>query len=129
MTEKQIKDKLSRYRPLRQERDRYLEELSRLPAAPVPGFSSIPRSSGISNPTEKAVLRRMKVMERVSAIESEMNEIESMIEGLSDSIQRLLLIYRYVDGLDWPEICVKLDRCQSRCYYFMNLAMQTITLQ
>jgi DNA-directed RNA polymerase specialized sigma24 family protein len=35
-------------------------------------------------------------------------EIEKAIDALEDSEQRRLMRYKYVDGLYWEEICVKL---------------------
>lgn len=36
-------------------------------------------------------------------------EIEKAIASLSDPIERALMGYRYIDGLTWEEVCVKIN--------------------
>lgn len=115
MTKQEIKQKLLSYRQINSEctdignrikqLDGYLE-----PSATV--NTGMPKSSGISNPTELKAenlnqLRELLEKKHGELFKAQM-EIEVLIETL-DPLERRLCRYRYIEGHTWEEVCVDLN--------------------
>ena len=116
MTSKEKKQYLSRYKKLDNEIDRKLEECQKWHDKAekiTPTISDMPKSNSGSNKIESAV-------ERIIDLENELNEkidclvalrrnIESDISSVEDDTLRTLLEYRYIDGMTWEEVAVKMN--------------------
>lgn len=109
-----IKKKLNSYRELKAEALQLQEELRRLEllmGSPMgPNLSGMPRgSSEPSSPTERLAIKHIALEERYGAklekLATDQLEIEEMIERLEPT-ERRLARYRYIDGLNWEEVCV-----------------------
>ena len=106
---------LSRYRRLNQRIDRLLEEQSRWRERALkitPTLSQAPGGGGSGSPIERH-------MDKVLEIEAEINreidelqivrqEIRAALNQLEDESLKLLMEYRYIDGLTWEQVAEKM---------------------
>ena len=106
---------LSRYRRLNQRIDRLLEEQGRWREKAMritPVLSPVPGDGGSGSPIERP-------MDKVLEIDAEINreidelqivrqEIRAALNQLEDENLKLLMEYRYIDGLTWEQIAVKM---------------------
>ena len=106
---------LSRYRRLNQRIDRLLEEQGRWRERAMritPVLSPVPGGGGSGSPIERP-------MDKVLEIDAEINreidelqivrqEIRAVLNQLEDENLELLMEYRYIDGLTWEQIAVKM---------------------
>ena len=109
---------LSRYRRLNQRIDRLLEEQSRWRSKAMritPVLSPVPGDGGSGSPIERP-------MDKVLEIDAEINreidelqivhqEIRETLNQLEDENLKLLMEYRYIDGMTWEQIAVKMNYC------------------
>lgn len=111
-----IKATLNSYRELRAEHrqlEAELQQLEILMSSPTaPSMDGMPKAPGVSNPVERMVIRHIGLQERYKAQIGRMierqNTIEDMIETLEPT-ERRLARFRYIDGLDWENVCVKMN--------------------
>jgi DNA-directed RNA polymerase specialized sigma subunit len=112
----EIKRRLNSYRDILTEHAQLAEELQRveaLMASPSsPNMDGMPRcGSGPSNPTERAAIKHMELVDRykkqIRQMIEEQAAIETMIEGLEPT-ERKLARFRYIDGLTWEDVCEKM---------------------
>ena len=112
----EIKQRLNSYRDLLTEHAQLAEELQRvetlMTSPSSPNMDGMPRSgSGPSNPTERAAIKHMELVDRYKAQIRQMVEeqaaIEAMIEDLEPT-ERKLARFRYIDGLTWEDVCEKM---------------------
>lgn len=115
------KEKLQTYRAMQRERrqlrDKLEEietELYSLPAQQLTGMPAAPPKPGstleaaVAAHSESLEALRIRYIALLARIEAKLLEIEQAIEVL-DPDARTLLRYRYIDGLKWEEICVKMN--------------------
>lgn len=99
-------DELYKLRKCRDQLTAYLTE--------TPGVDKIPRS-----PVESAVARIERVeriiAEGVERLEATADRVRRIIESVEDEPSRDLLTLRYLDGLRWEEIAVRL------CYTYRHV--------
>lgn len=111
-----VKRRLNRYHDLNEEAAQIRDELVRLEQAMTspagPNMDGMPRSPGAGNPVERMVIKHITLQERyteqLARIVAEQEQIEAMIENL-DSTERRLARYRYIDGLTWDNVCIKMN--------------------
>lgn len=112
----ETKKRLNSYRELRAERDQILEELrqveSCINAPGGPNMDGMPRSPGAGNPVERLVVKLITLQnrykEQLIKLADSQEQIEEMIQGLADPVERRLARFRYVDGLNWEDVCDKM---------------------
>jgi hypothetical protein len=112
MTKKEFKQ----YRNLVQEMEQIENGLERLRAqieSPKgPYLSYAPSGCGREDALAKKIAKLVDLerlhTDRWDKVYAKRIEIENAIDALEDSEQRRLMRYKYVDGLYWEEICVKL---------------------
>jgi hypothetical protein len=117
MTNKEKIKFLSQYTKLQIEFENSLENYKRLlnnlsyPAAKINVLSHAPSSKGNSgeNPIEMEYLRLLRAESVLGNIQRRLATIEDCINMLDDSVQRTVLRLRYIDGLTWEKICVKIS--------------------
>lgn len=78
------------------------------PSPKIQVLSLTPSGEGGGNPIEAEYLRLFKLESLLEDIQKRMSCIEESICELEDSTQRLVLRLRYIDGLSWEKICVKI---------------------
>lgn len=110
------KERLRNYQNIKRERAQLEEKLAQIEAAlyspKIPQLTSTPPSgSPTGSAMENLADKHMELQRRYEAnlveLAAEQLEIERAIETL-DPTARMLLRYRYIDGLTWEEVCVRL---------------------
>ena len=126
---------LSRYRRLNQRIDRLLEEQGRWREKAMritPVLSPVPGGGGSGSPIERP-------MDKVLEIDAEINreidelqivrqEIRAALNQLEDENLKLLMEYRYIDGLTWEQIAEKMDCSRQWVFSLHGKALQKIEL-
>ena len=110
------KDRLRNYANLKEECEqlrRQLEELEATLYCPkIQRLNGMPSAPSKENALELMIARHVELQERYEAkiaeMTTEMLQIEAAIEAL-DPTARMLLRYRYIDGLKWEEVCVRMN--------------------
>ena len=106
---------LSRYRRLNERINRLLEEQSRwreraLKITPVlsqtPGGGE--SGSPIERPMDKVLEIEKEVDREIDELQIVRQEIRNTLNQLEDENLKLLMEYRYIDGLTWEQIAVKM---------------------
>ena len=106
---------LSRYRRLNVRIDRLLEEQSRwreralkitptLSQAPGGGESGSP----IERPMDKVLEIDVEINREIDEMQIARKEIRETLNQLEDESLKLLMEYRYIDGMTWEQIAVKM---------------------
>lgn len=107
------KEWLKQYIPLSREvmqLEKRLEEMeSTLYYPKSPNWDGMPRASGTSDPTGRIVQQKEAVLElytkKRKTLTAMLMEIEDAMKVLTPT-ERMLVRYRYMDGMTWEEICV-----------------------
>ena len=115
MTNQEKKKWLLEYRRLEQNIERDMEELQRLESRAekiTSMVSEMPKGSqqgdSLQRSVEKICELKVSLNQRIDAAVEKRKEIETVIETLEDKTLQLLLRYRYIDGMTWEQIAVKM---------------------
>jgi hypothetical protein len=96
----------------RQILDRIMRLEARLTAPGAQGLDGMPHGSGSGDAMARGVAALADLRELYRTKEVDLTQtlidIEHLIEGL-DPVERLIARYRYIDGLQWEKICVKIS--------------------
>ena len=116
MNRDQVKQRLNSYQHVRMERRQLLDQIMRLEAKlTAPGaqnMDGMPHGSGTGDALARGVakladLRDLYSAKKVEVIQAQI-DIEHLIEHL-DPIERVIARYRYIEGMHWEQICVKIN--------------------
>lgn len=106
---------LSRYRRLNQRIDRLLEEQSRWREKAMritPVLSPVPGGGGsgspIERPMDKVLEIDVEINREIDELQIVRQEIRAALNQLEDENLKLLMEYRYIDGMTWEQIAVKM---------------------
>ena len=130
MTKTQIRN----YRNIKKEQEQLKARLEELETAlyypKIPHLSDMPgggRPEG--NNMEALAIHHIELQElytaKLAQLRAEQLEIEKAIEGLP-RLDRMLLGYRYLDGLKWEEVCVKMGYSWSQTHEYHSKALQKL---
>lgn len=107
---------LSRYRRLNQRIDRLLEEQSRwreMALKITPVLSQTPGGGESGSPIERPMDKVLEIDEEINReideLQTVRQEIRAALNQLEDENLKLLMEYRYIDGLTWEQIAEKMD--------------------
>ena len=110
------KDRLRNYASLKEEREQLRRQLDELEATlyypKIQRLNDMPSSPSEENTLELMVARHIELQERYEAKITEMTKEMLLIEEAIDALEptaRMLLRYRYLDGLKWEEVCVRMN--------------------
>lgn len=112
----QIKQKLHSYNGAREECkqiDNQLKELETAVTSPrIQAMDGMPRGSGggdaMTSIVAELVQLEEKYKDKLHRLHTAMAEVEDLIGSLDDPVERQVLRCRYIEGLIWEEVCVKL---------------------
>ena len=106
---------LSRYRRLNQRIDRLLEEQSRWRERALkitPTLSQAPGGGGsgspIERPMDKVLEIDVEINREIDELQIVRQEIRNTLNQLGNENLKLLMEYRYIDGMTWEQIAVKM---------------------
>lgn len=111
------KERLRAYRNIKREREQLRQQLDEIEAAlyypKVQHFDAMPGGgTKEGNPQENLAIYHIELQARYNAkleeLAAEQLAIEEAIEALEPT-DRMLLRYRYLDGLTWEEVCYRMD--------------------
>lgn len=116
MNKEQIKQRLHSYRHVQMERQQILDRImrleSKLTAPGVQNLDGMPKGDGRGDALTQGVIRLSELRDQYRAKEADLAQaqldIEKMIESL-EPVERMIARYRYIDGLQWEQICVKVN--------------------
>ena len=106
---------LSRYRRLNERIDRLLEEQRRWRERALkitPTLSQAPGGSESGSPVERPMDKVLEIEEEINReideLQTVRQEIRAALNQLEDENLKLLMEYRYIDGLTWEQIAVEM---------------------
>ena len=110
------KERLKNYALLKEEREQLRRQLDELEATlyypRIQRLSDMPSAPSKENTLEVMVARHLDLQDKYEAkiaeMTAEMLLIEEAIEQL-DPTARMLMRYRYIEGLKWEEVCVRIN--------------------
>ncbi len=116
MTRDQVKQRLNSYQHVRMERRQLLERIirleTRLTSPGAQNLDGMPHGSGNGDALANGIARLSELRDLYREKEIELAQaqidIEHLIEHL-EPIERVVARYRYIDGLHWEQICVKIN--------------------
>lgn len=128
------KERLRNYQNLKREQQQLRHQLDVVEAAlyypKVQQLDAMPhggRTDG--NPQEDLAIHHIELVERYKAklweLAEEQLEIEKAIEPL-DPTSRMLLRYRYLDGLKWEEVCCQMGYSWRQTHRLHGDALQRL---
>lgn len=126
---------LSRYRRMSKRIDRLLEEQSRwreMALKITPVLSQTPGGGESGSPIERPM---DKVLEIDEEIKREIEELQTVRQGirsaldqLEDENLKLLMEYRYIDGMTWEQVAVEMHYSYMQICRLHGKALKTIML-
>lgn len=126
---------LSRCRRLNQRIDRLLEEQSRWRERALkitPTLSQTPgggeSGSPIERPMDKVLEIDEEIKREIDELQTVRQEIRAALNQLEDENLKLLMEYRYIDGLTWEQIAVKMNYCWRQVCRKHGQALTQITM-
>ena len=126
---------LSRYRRLNERIDRLLEEQSRwreMALKITPTLSQTPgggeSGSPIERPMDKVLEIDVEINREIDELQIVRQEIRAALNQLEDENLKLLMEYRYIDGLTWEQIAVKMNYSYMQICRLHGKALRTIML-
>lgn len=126
---------LSRYIALNRRIDRLLEEQSRwreMALKITPVLSQPPGGGGsgspIERPMDKVLEIDVEINREIDELQIVRQEIRAALNQLEDENLKLLMEYRYIDGLTWEQIAVKMNYSYMQICRLHGKALRTIML-
>lgn len=111
----QLKKRLWKYQALKSEQEQLLQRLADIEATlyhpKIQRLTGMPSAPSEGNAMEDMAAQHVELQQRyqeqLERLAAEQLAIEKTIEALEPTA-RMLMRYRYLDGLTWEEVCVKL---------------------
>lgn len=121
------------YQKIKQEREQLRQQLEEIEAAlyypKTQRLTDMPKAPVDGNPQEDLALHHIELQElyraKLEELAAEQLAIEKAIESL-DQTHRMLLRYRYIDGLKWEEVCVKMGYCWTQIHEHHGRALELL---
>lgn len=128
------KERLKRYRALKEERYQIRQKLLELESAMysprIQHLTGMPRSGGSGSVQDRLTARHIELQKAYAAkqaeIDAELLAIENAIDSL-EPVERMILRYRYIDGLQWSSICTKVHYGWTRTHAYHSKALRTLS--
>ena len=110
------KDRLRNYVNIKREAEQIKRQMEEIEAAlyypKIQRLTSMPSAPSAGNYQEDLAIHHIELQEKyrakLGALAEEQLAIETAIERLEPTA-RMLLRYRYLDGLKWEEVCVRMN--------------------
>lgn len=128
------KERLRNYQNIKKEREQLRQQLEEIEAAlyypKIQRLDAMPGGgSKEGNPQEDLAIHHIELQERYRAkleeLAAEQLAIEDAIESL-DETERMLMRYRYIDGLKWEEVCIKIGYSWTQTHEHHGRALQKL---
>lgn len=127
------KERLRNYQNIKKEREQLRQKLEEIEAAlyypKIQNLTGMPFHHSEGNPQEDLAIHHIELQEKYNAkleeLAAEQLAIETAIESL-DAHKRMLLRYRYIDGLKWEEVCVRMNYSWTQTHYHHGEALRQL---
>lgn len=128
------KERLRKYQSIKKEREQLRHQLEEIETAlyypKIPQLSDMPKGgTAKGNPQEDLAIHHIELQERYSTkleeLAAEQLAIEAAIEALEPTA-RMLLRHRYIEGLPWEEICVRMSYSWRQVHYIHAKALRLL---
>lgn len=127
------KERLKRYRALKAEAEQIRQKLLELESAmyspKAQRLTGMPRSGGGGSVQDLLTPRHIELQQvyvaKLAEITAEQIAIENAINDL-EPLERMLLRYRYIDGLEWSDICIRINYEWTRTHEYHNRALRQL---
>lgn len=129
------KERLRRYQDIKREQKQLSERLEEVEAVlyspksqqptGMPFSGSQPEGSALENLSNYHMELQERYRAKLEELAAEQLAIEQAIEPL-DATYRMLLRYRYIDGLKWEEVCIKMNYSWRQTHYLHGRALQQL---
>lgn len=110
------KERLRSYLDLKNEQAQLRQQLEAIEVAlyspKAQRLTGMPAAPSHGNPMEDMAARHLELMDRYRAKMLELAEEQLAIEKAIETLEptsRMLLRFRYIDGLPWEEVCVRMN--------------------
>ena len=116
MNRELVKQRLNSYQHVKMERRQLLDRIirleTRLTSPGAQNLDGMPHGSGNGDALANGIARLTELRDLYRGKEIELAQtqmdIEALIEHL-DPVERVIARYRYIDGMQWEQICVKVN--------------------
>ena len=126
---------LSRYRRMNARIDRLLEEKRRwweLALKITPSLSQAPgggeHGSRVERPMDKVMEIEAQITREIDELYTVHQEIKGTLSQLEDENLKLLMEYRYIDGLTWEQVAVEMNYSYMQICRLHGKALNAIML-
>lgn len=126
---------LSRYRRMNAQIDRLLEEKRRwweLALKITPSLSQAPgggeNGSRVERPMDKVMEIEAQITREIDELYTVRQEIKGTLSQLEDENLKLLMEYRYIDGLTWEQVAVEMNYSYMQICRLHGKALNAIML-
>lgn len=127
------KERLRKYGDLKKEREQLRQQLEEMEAAlyypKIQHLNGMPSAPSKENTMELMVARHLELQDqyrtKLEELAAELMEIERAIEPLEPT-SRMLLRYRYLDGLKWEEVCVRMNYSWKQTHRIHSRALKQL---
>lgn len=90
-------------------------------------IDGMPRNGSATNRTEEMIARYLTLQEALALkwqlVVNAHLKIEDALDRLDDVTSRMILRYRYIEGLTWASIATKMGYSESRIYDLHKIAL------
>lgn len=129
MTKERLRNYQAIKKELQQLEGRLLEIETALYSPKNQKLTGMPSAPSKGNAMEDMAARHIELQDlyrsKLDDLATELLVIEAAIEGL-DPTARLLCRYRYVDGLKWEEVCVRMNYSWRQVHNLHRRALDTL---
>ncbi len=128
------KEYLWGYQRGKQELNRLEEELAELrlnkmcPSVKLDGMPHAPGKSDLSRYMVQVDKLERKIQKASHKRIRKLKEIRDRIERLEDENEKDVLMYRYIRGIKWDDIAIKMGYSERRIHYIHNTALEKFVL-
>ena len=133
MTTKEKKEYLKRYKKIDSEINQLLlekQEIMALGTKVTPTYSTTPKGAGegakIQSVIEKLEEQEIKIDKKIDELCEFKGDIEKSIHTVEDDTLRVLLRYRYINGLTWEAIAVRMHYSWRQIIRLHGIALDVI---
>lgn len=125
------REDLERYQKLKAEAEQLKEEVEKIrnslesPKSIV--IDGMPKGETVTNRTDEMIGKYLTLQEALTlkwqlVVNAHM-EIENALDRMEDVTSRMILRYRYIDGLTWVRIAIKMHYSEQRIYQLHRIAL------
>lgn len=127
------KERLRNYQNIKQEQEQLRQQLEEVEAAlyypKVQCLTDMPSAPVNGNPQEELAIYHIELQAlykaKLAELAAEQLAIEEAIERLEPT-SRMLMRYRYIEGLKWEEVCIKMGYCWTQTHAHHAAALKML---